>query len=100
MARPIGILMVCMGNICRSPMAEGALQHSRADWAVAITGIAGPGGGSPCKPVGTVCFAWAGPGGVVATETQHFAGNREQVRAQSVAHALEGLLERAVQCSA
>ena len=81
-------------------MAEGALQHSRADWAVAITGIAGPGGGSPDKPVGMVCFGWAGPDGVVATETQHFAGNREQVRAQSVAHALRGVLQRAAILSA
>ena len=76
-------------------MAEGALRRSRADWSVAITGIAGPGGGSPEKPVGTVCFAWAGPDGVVATDTQQFAGDRQAVRAQSVAHALRGLLRHA-----
>lgn len=81
-------------------MARGALRHSAADWAVAITGVAGPGGGSPDKPVGTVCFAWAGPGERLATETCHFAGDRQAVRAQSVAHALCGLLERAAQLSA
>ena len=81
-------------------MAAGALRHSRADWALAVTGIAGPGGGSADKPVGTVCFGWAAVDGRVDTQTVHFAGNREQVRAQSVAHALAGLLERAVQCSA
>lgn len=76
-------------------MAAGALQHSRADWAVAITGIAGPGGGSPDKPVGMVCFGWAGPDGTVDTDTRYFTGDREQVRAQSVAHALRGVLQRA-----
>lgn len=76
-------------------MATGALRHSHADWALAITGIAGPAGGSPEKPVGTVCFAWAGTDGQLATETCHFAGNREEVRAQSVARALAGLLELA-----
>ena len=81
-------------------MAAGALRHSHADWALAVTGIAGPGGGSADKPVGTVCFGWAAVDDRVDTQTIHFAGNREQVRAQSVAHALEGLLERAVQCSA
>lgn len=81
-------------------MAAGALHHSRADWALAVTGIAGPGGGSADKPVGTVCFGWAAVDGRVETQTVHFCGDREQVRAQSVAHALEGLLERAVQCSA
>ena len=81
-------------------MAAGALRHSHADWALAVTGIAGPGGGSADKPVGTVCFGWAAVDGRVDTQTVRFAGDREQVRAQSVAHALEGLLERAVQCSA
>ena len=81
-------------------MAAGALRHSHADWALAVTGIAGPGGGSKDKPVGMVCFGWAAFDGRVDTQTRHFAGDREQVRAQSVAHALQGVLERAVQCSA
>ena len=81
-------------------MAEGALKRSHADWAVAITGIAGPGGGSPDKPVGMVCFGWAGPDGVVATDSRCFAGSREQVRAQSVAHALRGVLQCAAILSA
>ena len=75
-------------------MAEGALRHSHADWAVAVTGIAGPTGGSAEKPVGTVCFAWAVRDGATTTETRHFAGDREAVRAQSVACALAGLLQR------
>ena len=75
-------------------MAEGALRHSHADWAVAVTGIAGPTGGSAEKPVGTVCFAWAVRDGATTTETRHFAGDREAVRAQSVACALAVLLER------
>lgn len=77
-------------------MAIGALRHSHADWALAITGIAGPGGGSAEKPVGTVCFGWAGPDGSVEVEARHFAGSREDVRAQSVAHACTGILRRAV----
>lgn len=81
-------------------MAEGALRRSRADWAVAITGIAGPGGGSPDKPVGMVCFGWAGPDGVLDAAVQNFAGDREAVRAQSVAYALRGLLQRAATQSA
>ena len=76
-------------------MALGTLQHSRADWALAITGIAGPGGGAPGRPVGTVCFAWAGPDGGAVSCTRHFQGGRESVRAQSVAHALTVLLEQA-----
>ena len=54
----------------------------------------GPSGGTPAKPVGTVCFAWAGPEGWVALETRHFAGDREAVRAQTVAHALDVLRQR------
>ena len=76
-------------------MATGALANSRADWALAITGIAGPGGGSPEKPVGMVCFSWAGRDGTLAVETCHFAGGRESVRAQSVVHALDGVLRHA-----
>lgn len=73
-------------------MATGALQHSRAQVAVAVSGIAGPGGESPAKPVGTVCFGWAVTGGAVRTETCHFDGDRETVRRQSVEHALRGAL--------
>lgn len=75
-------------------MAEGALRHSRAQRSVAITGIAGPSGGSPGKPVGTVCFAWAGSDGARAVDTQHFAGDRQAIRAAAVAHALAGMRER------
>ena len=80
-------------------MAFGALRQSKSDWAVAITGIAGPGGGSGVKPVGTVCFGWAGPDGRLDTATRNFAGGRAEVRAQSVAYALRGVLERATYLS-
>ena len=73
-------------------MAEGALRHSHADWALAITGIAGPDGGSPEKPVGTVCFAWVGDAAPARVETLCFAGDRARVRYQAVAHALDGML--------
>jgi len=73
-------------------MAAGALRRSHAQAALAISGVAGPGGGSPGKPVGTVCFAWALQGGEAAAETRHFAGDRETVRRLSVIHALQGLL--------
>ena len=74
-------------------MAAGALAHSRAQVALAITGIAGPSGGSPEKPLGMVCFAWAVKEGVLSAETLHFKGNRESVRRQSVIAALQGVLE-------
>ncbi len=74
-------------------MAQGALAHSRAGVALSITGIAGPGGGSPQKPVGTVCFGWARREGAVRVVTRHFEGDRRGVRLQSVAVALEGVLE-------
>jgi len=74
-------------------MAAGALQASRAQWAVAVTGVAGPSGGSADKPVGTVCFAWAGPAGVT-TERKLLAGGRDEVRAESTKVALEGLIDR------
>ncbi len=75
-------------------MAQGALAHSLADWSVAITGVAGPSGGSPDKPVGTVCFAWAQKDAGCEAQTCHFSGDRAAVRQQSVAHALKGLLAR------
>ena len=73
-------------------MSQGALAFSRAQWAVAVTGIAGPGGGSPEKPVGTVCFAWSGPFGV-RSERWHVGGDRAEVRRVSVRVALAGLVE-------
>jgi nicotinamide-nucleotide amidase len=73
-------------------MAQGALARSKGTVSLAITGIAGPGGGSLEKPVGTVCFAWAGKRGV-RSETRRFLGDRQSVRRQSVIRALEGVLE-------
>jgi nicotinamide-nucleotide amidase len=75
-------------------MADGALRASHADISVAITGIAGPGGGTPGKPVGTVCFAYRSGSAAPVTLTRHFSGGRRQVRAQSVACALELLLNQ------
>jgi nicotinamide-nucleotide amidase len=75
-------------------MAEGALARSDAALAVAVTGIAGPGGGTPAKPVGTVCFAWARRGRAIVTATRHFPGDRAAVRAATVRAALQGLLDR------
>ncbi|MFC4159468.1 CinA family protein [Chitinimonas lacunae] len=74
-------------------MAMGARRVAAADLAVAVSGIAGPAGGTPEKPVGTVCFAWAGPG-FVDSEQCCFEGDRAAVRQQTVRHALEGLLAR------
>lgn len=73
-------------------MCQGALRNSRAQLALATTGIAGPDGGVPGKPVGTVCFGWA-CGEALRVETKHFSGDRAAVRAQSVDHALRGLLD-------
>jgi nicotinamide-nucleotide amidase len=72
-------------------MATGALASSNAHVAVSTTGIAGPAGAVPGKPVGTVCFGWA-RGDSIHTERLVFAGDRQSVREQSVAHALQGLL--------
>jgi nicotinamide-nucleotide amidase len=72
-------------------MARGALERSKATVAVSITGVAGPTGGTPGKPVGTVCFAWA-RGSAVRSETRRFAGDRESIRRQSVILALEGVM--------
>ena len=74
-------------------MAAGALAHSAADVALAVTGIAGPDGGSEDKPVGTVWFAWD-VAGTVESECMVFAGDRDAVRRQAVAHALDGLAAR------
>lgn len=81
-------------------MAAGALRRSHAQIALAISGVAGPSGGSPGKPVGTVCFAWVLQGGAPTAETMHFSGDREAVRKQSVIHALRGLLRELGEASA
>jgi len=75
-------------------MAHGALHHSQAQVACAISGIAGPGGGSDSKPVGTVCFAWSMANGPADCETRHLPGDRREVRARAVQHALAGVLAR------
>jgi nicotinamide-nucleotide amidase len=74
-------------------MAAGALAHSRADLAVAVTGIAGPGGAVPGKPVGMVWLALARRGAAPTSERLQFDGDRAAVRSQTVAIALERLLE-------
>lgn len=74
-------------------MARGALRNSHAQVAVAVSGVAGPGGGSPDKPVGTVCFGWAIAGRPVAVATRRFRGDRDAVRRRAVACALQGVLE-------
>ena len=73
-------------------MAQGALAHSLAQITCSITGIAGPDGGTAEKPVGTVCFAWAGTKMTPSTKTCHFNGNRQEIRIQSAAMALSGLI--------
>jgi len=77
-------------------MATGALQVAGVEMAIAVSGIAGPDGGTPEKPVGTVCFGiatCAAVGPVEVCECRHFAGDRDQVRRQSVAHALRLALQ-------
>lgn len=72
-------------------MAEGARRIAKTDFALSVTGIAGPDGGTAEKPVGTVCFGWA-TSTRTQTDIQQFAGDRQQIREQSVAHALSGLI--------
>ncbi|PMH43828.1 damage-inducible protein CinA [Vibrio sp. 10N.286.49.B3] len=72
-------------------MAQGALRHSNATVAIAVSGIAGPGGGSADKPVGMVCFAWAEWHKEVDIQTQYFSGSRAQIRQQVIHHALSHL---------
>ena len=75
-------------------MAAGALARSRAQVSIAVTGVAGPTGGTWRKPVGMVCIAWSRKKGAMESVTRRFLGSRERVRRQSVMVALQGLLER------
>ncbi len=76
-----------------SEMVLGALARSHAEVALAVSGVAGPTGGTPQKPVGMVCLAWGQPGGEPVARTLHLHGDREAVRRQSVIWALEGVLD-------
>ncbi len=73
-------------------MAQGALAHSDADVSLAVTGVAGPTGGTPEKPVGMVCFSWAIKGHTTQAATQYFEGDRTSIRSQSVEYVLEQLV--------
>ena len=79
---------------CATAMAEGLLRSSPAQWGIAVTGIAGPGGGSAEKPVGTVWISWLHRGHAPDTRMELFRGDREQVRAQTAELALSVLLEK------
>jgi nicotinamide-nucleotide amidase len=70
-------------------MVAGALAHSEADIAIAVTGIAGPDGGTPAKPVGTVFIAWAWKNGNYKVEKKQFSGNRHRIREQTVKIAID-----------
>ena len=75
-------------------MTQGALAHSEAQLAVAVSGIAGPGGAAVGKPVGTVCLAWQWCGEDAQSHCECFSGDRKAVREQTILFALNGLLER------
>ncbi|GMQ89085.1 MAG: nicotinamide-nucleotide amidase [Gammaproteobacteria bacterium] len=75
-------------------MVRGILRHSHAQWGLAISGIAGPDGGSASKPIGTVWIAWAGPGGWLVKRSYWFDGERDEVRRQAVETALRVLCDR------
>jgi nicotinamide-nucleotide amidase len=88
--------LASQGAVSESTVAEmvaGALAHSDSQVAVAVSGVAGPGGGSVEKPVGTVCLAWQVAGGALVVCTEHFDGDRAAVRSQAVARALQGVLD-------
>ena len=86
----------CHGAVSEQTVREmvtGALSRSGAQVGVAVSGIAGPGGGTDEKPVGTVCIAWQVEGGEPVVRTEHFSGDRHSVREQTVLCALQGLLD-------
>lgn len=79
---------------CASEMVLGVLSHSNADIAVAVTGIAGPGGAVPGKPVGTVFLAWGRRGEIPEVVREEFLGDRQAVRVATIQCAIEGLIQR------
>jgi len=87
------VIFGAVSEECVTEMVQGALMKSKADSALAVTGIAGPDGGSFDKPVGTVWFSWLVTGGQCRTLRQRFSGNREAVRRQAVDQALRGVLD-------
>jgi nicotinamide-nucleotide amidase len=74
-------------------MADGALRYSHAQVTVAVSGIAGPAGGTQAKPVGSVCLAWARLGKETHSQIRHFSGGRTTIRQLAVSAALQGLLD-------
>lgn len=72
-----------VSEACVRAMSEGLMQHSPADWGASVSGIAGPDGGSPGRPVGTVWMSWIRRGGAAQCEMQVFGGDRDQVRQQT-----------------
>lgn len=82
-----------VSEACALAMAEGTLTHSQASYALSITGVAGPGGGSDIKPVGMVCFGFAAAGSCSFVRTQYFKGDRESVRRQAVLYAVRTLFD-------
>lgn len=76
-----------------SAMGLGAQRAALADFGIAVTGIAGPDGGTDAKPVGTVCFGWASPGSAVQVEQARFAGDRNSIRNQAIDYAIQRMLE-------
>lgn len=81
-----------VSQIVVEQMAEAGRQWCKSDWCIAVSGVAGPDGGSPEKPVGTVWFAWAGPG-VSTSSVKYFHGNRASIREQAVYFALQQLFD-------
>jgi nicotinamide-nucleotide amidase len=77
-----------------SEMAKGALELSTASMSLAVSGIAGPTGGTENKPVGTVCFAWMIRGDVPVSETLYYDGDRDDIRRQAVVHCLKGVIKQ------
>jgi nicotinamide-nucleotide amidase len=82
-----------VSNEVAESMATGGLHRAGASYAVSVTGIAGPGGGTADKPVGSVCFGWAGPGNLVQSEKIVFPGDRQEIRSRSIEFSLSRLIE-------